>query len=155
MIKHGVEFQREVVRIALTSGLPRKRVAADLGAVWQRVQPAMLLQDVNRTRAFALVRIEFDSVFWQKQPSCRRQGSVLVWSAPGNIADACQPTPSPSRKREGSETCRAPGARHSRSGAGRKSLRFPPPFSRSSPACCFPALCFYFAAISESSNDAI
>ena len=31
MIKHGVEFQREAVRIALTSGLPRKRVAADLG----------------------------------------------------------------------------------------------------------------------------
>lgn len=31
MIKHGREFQREAVRIALTSGLPRKRVAADLG----------------------------------------------------------------------------------------------------------------------------
>lgn len=31
MIKHGDEFQREAVRIALTSGLPRKRVAADLG----------------------------------------------------------------------------------------------------------------------------
>jgi len=31
MIKHGEEFQREAVRIALTSGLPRKRVAADLG----------------------------------------------------------------------------------------------------------------------------
>ena len=26
-----MEFQRETVRIALTSGLPRKRVAADLG----------------------------------------------------------------------------------------------------------------------------
>lgn len=31
MVKHGVEFQREAVRIALTSGLPRKRVAGDLG----------------------------------------------------------------------------------------------------------------------------
>ncbi|AIT79050.1 transposase [Novosphingobium pentaromativorans US6-1] len=31
MIKHGEEFQREAVRIALTSSLPRKRVAADLG----------------------------------------------------------------------------------------------------------------------------
>ena len=31
MIKHGEEFQREAVRIALTSGLPRKRLAADLG----------------------------------------------------------------------------------------------------------------------------
>ena len=31
MIKLGAEFQREAVRIALTSGLPRKRVAADLG----------------------------------------------------------------------------------------------------------------------------
>lgn len=31
MIKHSAEFQREAVRIALTSGLPRKRVAADLG----------------------------------------------------------------------------------------------------------------------------
>ncbi|AKM10983.1 transposase [Croceicoccus naphthovorans] len=31
MIKHGEEFQREAVRIALTNGLPRKRVAADLG----------------------------------------------------------------------------------------------------------------------------
>lgn len=31
MMKHGEEFQREAVRIALTSGLPRKRVAADLG----------------------------------------------------------------------------------------------------------------------------
>jgi transposase len=31
MIKHSEEFQREAVRIALTSGLPRKRVAADLG----------------------------------------------------------------------------------------------------------------------------
>ena len=31
MIKHGAEFQHEAVRIALTSGLPRKRVATDLG----------------------------------------------------------------------------------------------------------------------------
>ncbi|QSB45504.1 hypothetical protein EB810_04100 [Altererythrobacter sp. FM1] len=31
MIKHGAEFQREPVRIALTSGLPSRRVAADLG----------------------------------------------------------------------------------------------------------------------------
>ena len=31
MTKHGEEFQREAVRIALTSGLPRKRIAADLG----------------------------------------------------------------------------------------------------------------------------
>ncbi|ARU18195.1 transposase (plasmid) [Croceicoccus marinus] len=30
-MKHSEEFQREAVRIALTSGLPRKRVAADLG----------------------------------------------------------------------------------------------------------------------------
>ncbi|MDT0577056.1 transposase [Croceicoccus sp. F390] len=32
MIKRGEEFQRGAVRIALSSGLPRKRVAADLGA---------------------------------------------------------------------------------------------------------------------------
>ena len=31
MIKHSEEFKREAVRIALTSGLPRERVAADLG----------------------------------------------------------------------------------------------------------------------------
>lgn len=31
MIKHGEEFKREAVRIALTSGLPRERVASDLG----------------------------------------------------------------------------------------------------------------------------
>ena len=31
MIKHSVEFKQEAVRIALTSGLPRARVAADLG----------------------------------------------------------------------------------------------------------------------------
>jgi hypothetical protein len=31
MIKHSEEFKREAVRIALTSGLPRARVAADLG----------------------------------------------------------------------------------------------------------------------------
>jgi len=31
MIKHSEEFKREVVRIALTSGLPRDRIAADLG----------------------------------------------------------------------------------------------------------------------------
>ena len=31
MIKHGEEFQREAVRIALTSGLKRKQVADDLG----------------------------------------------------------------------------------------------------------------------------
>ena len=31
MIKHSEEFKQEAVRIALTSGLPRDRVAADLG----------------------------------------------------------------------------------------------------------------------------
>jgi transposase len=31
MIKHREEFKQEAVRIALTSGLPRARVAADLG----------------------------------------------------------------------------------------------------------------------------
>jgi transposase len=30
-IKHSEEFQQEAVRIALTSGLPRARVASDLG----------------------------------------------------------------------------------------------------------------------------
>lgn len=31
MIKHTEEFKQEAVRIALTSGLPRERVASDLG----------------------------------------------------------------------------------------------------------------------------
>jgi transposase len=31
MIKHGEEFKREAMRIAVISGLPRERVAADLG----------------------------------------------------------------------------------------------------------------------------
>ena len=31
MIKHTEEFKQEAVRIALTSGLPRDRVASDLG----------------------------------------------------------------------------------------------------------------------------
>ena len=31
MIKHTEEFKREAVRIALSSGLPRERVASDLG----------------------------------------------------------------------------------------------------------------------------
>ena len=31
MIKHSHEFQQEAVRIALTSGLSRRRVAGDLG----------------------------------------------------------------------------------------------------------------------------
>lgn len=31
MIKHSEEFKQEAVRIALTSGLPRERVAKDLG----------------------------------------------------------------------------------------------------------------------------
>ena len=31
MIKHTDEFKREAVRIALTSGLPRERIALDLG----------------------------------------------------------------------------------------------------------------------------
>jgi transposase len=31
MIKHSDEFKQEAVRIALTSGLPRDRVASDLG----------------------------------------------------------------------------------------------------------------------------
>ena len=31
MKKHSDEFRQEAVRIALTSGLPRRRVAADLG----------------------------------------------------------------------------------------------------------------------------
>ena len=31
MIKHTEEFKQEAVRIALTSGLPRERVATDLG----------------------------------------------------------------------------------------------------------------------------
>lgn len=31
MMKHSEEFKQEAVRIALTSGLPRERVAADLG----------------------------------------------------------------------------------------------------------------------------
>jgi transposase len=31
MIKHSDEFKQEAVRIALASGLPRARVAADLG----------------------------------------------------------------------------------------------------------------------------
>ncbi len=30
-IKHTEDFKQEVVRIALTSGLPRRRVASDLG----------------------------------------------------------------------------------------------------------------------------
>lgn len=31
MMKHSEEFKQEAVRIALTSGLPRARVASDLG----------------------------------------------------------------------------------------------------------------------------
>lgn len=31
MMKHSEEFKQEAVRIALTSGLPRERVALDLG----------------------------------------------------------------------------------------------------------------------------
>lgn len=31
MIKHSEEFKQEAVRITLTSGLPRERVASDLG----------------------------------------------------------------------------------------------------------------------------
>ena len=31
MIKHSEEFKREAVRIALSSRLPRERVASDLG----------------------------------------------------------------------------------------------------------------------------
>ncbi|BCH67246.1 hypothetical protein RvVAT039_pl00790 (plasmid) [Agrobacterium vitis] len=31
MIKHTEDFRREAVRIALTSGLSRERIAADLG----------------------------------------------------------------------------------------------------------------------------
>lgn len=31
MIKHSEEFKHEAVRIVLTSGLPRARVASDLG----------------------------------------------------------------------------------------------------------------------------
>ena len=31
MMKHSEEFKQEAVRIALTSGLPRERVASDLG----------------------------------------------------------------------------------------------------------------------------
>lgn len=31
MMKHSEEFKREAVRIALSSGLPRERVASDLG----------------------------------------------------------------------------------------------------------------------------
>lgn len=31
MIKHTEEFKQEAVRIALTSGLPRDKVASDLG----------------------------------------------------------------------------------------------------------------------------
>lgn len=31
MMKHSEEFRREAVRIALSSGLPRERVASDLG----------------------------------------------------------------------------------------------------------------------------
>jgi transposase len=31
IIKHSEEFKQEAVRIALSSGLPRARVAADLG----------------------------------------------------------------------------------------------------------------------------
>ena len=31
MMKHSEEFKQEAVRIALTSGLPRERVAVDLG----------------------------------------------------------------------------------------------------------------------------
>jgi transposase len=33
MKKHTEEFKREAVRIALSSGLSRRRVAADLGAI--------------------------------------------------------------------------------------------------------------------------
>jgi transposase len=29
--RHGIEFRREAVRLALTSGLNRKQIAADLG----------------------------------------------------------------------------------------------------------------------------
>ena len=36
MIKHIEEFKQEAVRIALTSGLPRDRVASDLGSANRR-----------------------------------------------------------------------------------------------------------------------
>lgn len=57
MIKHSEEFKREGVRIALTSGLPRERVAFDLGigkatlvkwlAKYRPTSPAYLLYLCN------------------------------------------------------------------------------------------------------------
>ena len=34
-IKHTEDFKQEAVRIALTSGLPRRRVASDLGSAFR------------------------------------------------------------------------------------------------------------------------
>jgi len=50
MIKHTEEFRREAVRIALTSGLSRRRVASDLG-----VGLSMLGKWVSEFRRYDLV----------------------------------------------------------------------------------------------------
>jgi transposase len=42
MMKHSEDFKREAVRIALTSGLSRERVAADLGSASRRLANGLL-----------------------------------------------------------------------------------------------------------------
>ena len=63
MIKHSEEFKQEALRIALSSGLPRARVAADLGVGKSTLgkwladyRPADLVSLIlpARTSAFAL-----------------------------------------------------------------------------------------------------
>ena len=50
MIKHSEQFKQEAVRIALTSGLPRARVASDLGVGERRVGRLMRINGIKPVR---------------------------------------------------------------------------------------------------------
>ncbi|RKF19173.1 hypothetical protein D6851_11885 [Altericroceibacterium spongiae] len=77
MIKHSEEFQREAIRIVLTSGLPRKRVAADLGISlstltrWislHRQENLSVSPDTDLALENERLRLE-SRVLWEEYPS--------------------------------------------------------------------------------------
>jgi transposase len=75
MIKHSEEFKQEAVRIALTIGLPRERVASDLGigrstlGKWvSQYRPS----DLVAARAKQIWRVRMNGCVWRTVFSRRR-----------------------------------------------------------------------------------
>jgi transposase len=85
MIKHSEEFRQEAVRIALTSGLPRARVASDLGVgksalgMWvSEYRPTDLVSAPQADLAREKERSVTELIWRQSWPT-RRQAEAAIF----------------------------------------------------------------------------